>query len=54
MKPSPLAVQHVMDWRSAQAFFAIVRGTEIVRRLNASSWREAGVALRQYKREHAR
>lgn len=54
MKSSPLAVQHVMDWRSSQAFFAIVRGTEIVRRLNTSSWREASAALRQYKREQAR
>ena len=48
-----MSVQHIVDWRTGEAYFAIVRGTEILKRLNTSSWREASVALRAFKRERS-
>lgn len=45
-----MAVQHIIDWRSGEAYFAIVRGSQILKRLNTSSWTEAAAALRAFKR----
>ena len=45
-----IAVQHIIDWRTGEAYFAIVRGSEILKRLDTSSWTEAAAALRAFKR----
>lgn len=46
---NPMAVQHIIDWRSGEAYFAIVRGSQILKRLNISSWKEAAAALKAYR-----
>ena len=46
-----MSVQHIVDWRTGEAYFAIVQGREILKRLSTSSWREAAALLRAFKRE---
>lgn len=38
-------LQHVMDWSCGEAYFAIVCGSVIVKRLSAVNWTEARNAL---------
>lgn len=50
MKKQKFAVQHIVDWSCGEAYFAIVSGGEIVKRLRGiSSWKAAGDALRAFK-----
>ena len=49
-RETTMAVQHIIDWRTGEAYFAIVQGSEILKRLDTSSWTEAAAALRAFKR----
>lgn len=44
-----MTVQHIIDWRSSEAYFAIVQGAQILKRLDTSSWTQAAAALRALK-----
>jgi hypothetical protein len=45
------AVQHIIDWRTHEAYFAVVRGTEIVKPLrDCRNWKEAAAAFRAWKK----
>lgn len=45
-----MAVQHIIDWKSGEAYFAIVCGSEILERLSARNWSEAQAAFRAFRR----
>lgn len=46
-----MAVQHIIDWRSGEAYFAIVCGSEIVKRLrDCRNWTEAAAAYRAFRK----
>ena len=49
-RENTMAVQHIIDWRTGEAYFAIVRGTEILKRLDTSSWTEAAAAFRAFRK----
>lgn len=43
------ALQHVMDWKSGEAYFAIVRGAVIVKPLkDCRNWTEARTAFKAF------
>lgn len=48
-RENTMAVQHIIDWQSGEAYFAIVRGSEILKRLSARNWTEASKAYREYR-----
>jgi hypothetical protein len=48
-KEIPMSVQHIVDWSNGESYFAIVRGDQILKRLDTSSWKEAAAALRAFK-----
>ncbi len=46
-----MAVQHIIDWSTGEAYFAIVRGTEIVKPLReCRNWTEAAAAYRAFRK----
>ena len=46
-----LAVKRVIDWQNGEAYFAIVRGSEIVKRLRGcQNWAEAQAAYRAFRK----
>lgn len=48
---SNVSIQHIVDWRTGEAYFAIVSAGAIVKRLHTSSWREAAAALRAFRQQ---
>ena len=46
-----IAVQHIMDWKTGEAYFAIVSGSMIVKPLReCANWKQAAVAYREFKK----
>jgi hypothetical protein len=48
-RENTMAVQHIIDWSSGEAYFAIVQGSQVLKRLHTSSWAEAAAALKAFK-----
>lgn len=45
------AVQHIIDWKSGEAYFAIVRGADIVKPLReCRNWTDAAKAFRAWRK----
>jgi hypothetical protein len=42
-----MSVQHIIDWRTGEAYFAIVRGSQIIKALrDCRNWTEAAAAFK--------